>query len=96
MGTFNGTEIRYVARAAETYLRDDANLPKASIFSFAYLKEGVEDATTRPVAFAWNGGPGSSSIWLHMGSFGPRRAQVPSDARDAGAPPSTILPGANW
>src|SRR5690606_317391 len=45
----------------------------------------------RPVTFVFNGGPGSSAQWLHMGAFGPRRIDVPSDAGNAGAPPFPIL-----
>ena len=79
-----------MATAGETYLRDDKGEPKASIFSFAYVRDGVKDAATRPVTFLWNGGPGSSSIWLHMGAMGPRRAAVPSDAKDDGPPPYVV------
>ena len=89
-GRFGGQPVRYQAACGETYLRDDKGEPTASIFSFAYTKQGVEDTATRPVMFLWNGGPGSSSVWLHMGTFGPRRVDVPSDPRDDGAPPYPI------
>jgi carboxypeptidase C (cathepsin A) len=89
-GRFGDRTLSYTATAGETYLNDDNGDPKASIFSFAYIAEGERDLSRRPVAFIWNGGPGSSSIWLHMGSMGPRRAAVPSDARDDGPPPYTI------
>ncbi len=42
---------------------------------------------SRPVTFLFNGGPGSGSVWLQMGAFGPKRVAIPSDARDDGAPP---------
>ena len=86
-GRFGAETVAYAATAGETYLLDDKGEPKASIFTFAYVKEGVKDPATRPVTFVWNGGPGSSSIWLHMGSIGPRRVVVPSDAKDDGPPP---------
>jgi carboxypeptidase C (cathepsin A) len=86
-GKFGGQTVRYTATAAETYLEDDEGKPKASIFSMAYVKDDVEDPAARPVTFLWNGGPGSSSVWLHMGAFGPRRVVVPSEAEDDGAPP---------
>ena len=89
-GRFGGRQIHYRAVAGETYLKDEDGEPKASFFSFAYVKSDVTDPTTRPVTFVWNGGPGSSSIWLHMGTFGPRRVDVPSDARDDGPPPYPI------
>ncbi len=90
-GTFNGESLDYTARAGETYLKDDKGKPKASVFSFAYTKDDVDDLTHRPVTFIWNGGPGSASLWLHMGTFGPRRVVVPSDAHDAGAPPYPLV-----
>ena len=90
-GRFNGQALRYRARAGETYLRDGEGKPKASIFSFDYVKTGDDGASARPVTFVWNGGPGSASLWLHMGSFGPKRVSVPSDADHAGAPPYPII-----
>ncbi|HUF37369.1 MAG TPA: hypothetical protein VMN57_02500 [Anaerolineales bacterium] len=47
--------------------------PRAEIFFIAYTKDGVEDKSKRPVTFSFNGGPGSSSVWLHLGVLGPRR-----------------------
>src|SRR5262249_1675590 len=60
--------------------------PKATVFFVAYLLNGVADASTRPVTFAFNGGPGSSSIWLHMGGLGPRRVLL-SDRGETLPPP---------
>ena len=84
---FNGQAVVFEAVAGETYLRDKEGKPTATIFTFAYLKSGVEDPATRPVTFVWNGGPGSASLWLHMGTFGPKRVLVPSDAGHPGPPP---------
>lgn len=89
-GRFGVETVAYTATAGETFLRDDKGEPKAAIFSFAYVKDAVRDAATRPVTFLWNGGPGSSSIWLHMGAMGPRRVAVPSDAKDDGPPPYLV------
>ncbi len=94
VGRFNGREVRYTATAGETFLRDGKGTPLASIFSFAYTEDAVTDPARRPVTFVWNGGPGSSSIWLHMGGFGPLRVVVPSDARSAGSPPYRTEPNA--
>lgn len=88
--TADGERIRYRVIAGETFLRDDEGTPTASIFSTTYLREGVEDPTTRPVAFIFNGGPGSASLWLHMGVFGPKRVVLPSNAEDDGAAPFDI------
>jgi carboxypeptidase C (cathepsin A) len=46
---------------------------RAQIFFIAYTKDGVTDKSKRPITFSFNGGPGSSSVWLHMGVLGPRR-----------------------
>ena len=88
---FNDNRIDYQAVAGETYIRDIEGEPKASIFSFAYIKTNLEEGEVRPVTFIWNGGPGSASIWLHMGSYGPKRIVVPSDADHAGLPPYPII-----
>ncbi|WP_448657989.1 S10 family peptidase [Sphingomonas sp. CJ99] len=89
-GTFGGQRISYRAIAGDTYLKDKDGKPLASITSYTYLKDGPVDPN-RPVTFLWNGGPGSGSLWLHMGAFGPKRVVVPGDARDDGAPPFPII-----
>lgn len=68
-----GQAIAYKATASTTLLKDDKGEPTALIYSTAYTKSDVKDFSQRPIAFIYNGGPGSSSIWLHMGAFGPRR-----------------------
>jgi carboxypeptidase C (cathepsin A) len=67
----------------------DGHLPKAEVFVTSYTLDGA-DPTQRPVTFAFNGGPGSSSVWLHMGIFGPRRV-VMGDAGALAAPPYSIV-----
>ena len=89
-GTFGGVKIAYRATAGETYLKDKDGKPLAAITSYSYVKEGAVDPN-RPVTFLWNGGPGSGSLWLQMGAFGPKRVVVPSDAKDDGAPPYRII-----
>lgn len=85
-GTFGGVRVNYTATAGETYLKDADGNPTASIFSVSYVKNGPRDPN-RPVTFLFNGGPGSGSLWLHMGAFGPKHVAIPSDARDDGAAP---------
>jgi carboxypeptidase C (cathepsin A) len=68
-----GQAIAYKATASTILLKDDKGEPTALIYSTAYTKNDVKDFSQRPIAFIYNGGPGSSSIWLHMGAFGPRR-----------------------
>ena len=82
-----GTEIRYTATAEDIYLKDKDGKPTATFFTLSYVKSGVARPEERPVTFVFNGGPGSSSIWLHFGLVGPRLVDVPSDAGDPGAPP---------
>jgi carboxypeptidase C (cathepsin A) len=64
----------------------DGLKPKAKIFFVAYNLDGADDPSTRPVTFAFNGGPGSSSVWLHMASVAPRRASL-TDEGEAPPPP---------
>lgn len=68
-----GQTIAYKATASTTLLKDEKGEPTALIYSTAYTRSDVKDFSQRPIAFIYNGGPGSSSIWLHMGAFGPRR-----------------------
>ena len=81
-----GKALDYVATAETTPLEDKDGQQEAEFFSISYAIKGADPAK-RPVTFAFNGGPGSSSIWLHMGLLGPRLVDVPSDATGAGAPP---------
>ena len=76
-----GQEIKYTATAGTILLKLEDGTPKASIFYVAYTKDDVSEASQRPLTFSFNGGPGSSSVWLHLGLFGPRRVQM----GDAGA-----------
>lgn len=92
-GTFGGQRVSYTATIAENVLSSNANgeggKPEAVIVTTSYVKDPRD--TSRPVFFIYNGGPGSGSVWLQMGAFGPKRVAIPSDARDDGAPPYPIL-----
>jgi len=88
-GTFGGQRMNYAATIAETIIKAEDGTPKAAIVTTAYVKEPRDP--NRPVTFLFNGGPGSGSVWLQMGAFGPKRVAIPSDARDDGAPPYPIL-----
>jgi len=68
-----GQNIPYKATAQTIFLKDEKGESIALLYSTAYTRSDVKDPSTRPLAFLYNGGPGSSSIWLHMGSVGPRR-----------------------
>jgi len=87
-----GKNISYTATASETYLKDKMGEPVASVWSVAYIQKNVGNPSTRPVTFVFNGGPGSASIWLHMGMFGPELVKVNSDAQeDDGAAPYNLV-----
>ena len=75
--TIGGHKLAYTATAATVNLRDEARKDRASLFTVSYILQGKHDPATRPVTFCFNGGPGSSSVWLHYGAFGPRRIDVP-------------------
>ena len=74
--TINGQQIDYTATAGTMILQNNKGEPVASFGYTAYSKNGVDDKSQRPVTFSYNGGPGSSSIWLHMGVMGPKRVVV--------------------
>jgi carboxypeptidase C (cathepsin A) len=84
--TINDQRIRYTVVAGETHLRDSDGNATASIFSTSYIADGLDDPRIRPVAFVFNGGPGSASLWLHMGVFGPQRLALPNAVDDGAAP----------
>ena len=88
-GTFGGQRMSYTATVGETILEGDDGKQEAVIVTTSYVKDPRD--TSRPVFFIYNGGPGSGSVWLQMGAWGPKRVAIPSDARDDGAPPYPIL-----
>jgi carboxypeptidase C (cathepsin A) len=81
-----GSEKESAKENARSQAEPAKGKPKADIFFVAYILNGVADVATRPVTFAFNGGPGSASVWLHMGGLGPRRVQL-SDRGEALPPP---------
>jgi carboxypeptidase C (cathepsin A) len=92
--TVAGRELAYTATAGRVVLRTEAQTddkfdghqPKAEVFLTSYVLDGLDDPRSRPVTFAFNGGPGSSSVWLHLGLLGPRRVLM-GDAGDLLPPP---------
>jgi carboxypeptidase C (cathepsin A) len=109
MLVIDGRELRYTATAGTIVLKEEGEgeekkvegeKPKAAIFFVAYTKdrdEGVDAAThrqQRPVTFSFNGGPGSSSVWLHLGLLGPRRVRVTDDDDRPLPPPYRLIDNA--
>src|ERR1700738_1739229 len=68
-----GQTIPYKAIAGTILLKNEKDEPQALIYSTSYIRTDAKDTSQRPISFIYNGGPGSSSVWLHMGAFGPRR-----------------------
>ena len=83
--SIGGHSIKYTATAGTLIIRDDKGEPQASVFYVAYTVDGAK-ADKRPVTFLYNGGPGSSSMWLHMGSFAPMRIETASPEATSPAP----------
>ncbi|MFT9120981.1 MAG: peptidase S10 [Zymomonas mobilis subsp. pomaceae] len=82
--SLNGQNLRYHATVGTLTIRDSEGKPTASVFYTAYTLDSKNSVSNRPVTFFYNGGPGSSSLWLHVGSFGPMRVNT--------ADPITIRP----
>jgi carboxypeptidase C (cathepsin A) len=86
----DGRTIPYSATAGTIALKDEKGATTARMFYVGYTEDGVTDRSRRPVTFFYNGGPGSSTIWLRMGSFGPKRVVV-GDATPSGNPPYRLI-----
>jgi carboxypeptidase C (cathepsin A) len=84
------TKLAYTATAGTLALKDDDGKARASVFFVAYTRSDAGGPATRPITFLFNGGPGSSSVWLHLGAFGPRRAVLNDDGKNV-APPYRLV-----
>jgi carboxypeptidase C (cathepsin A) len=74
----NGQNVSYTAEAGWLPIRDDGKVV-AKMFYVAYTRDGIQDKSTRPLIFSFNGGPGTASVWMHMGYTGPRRVVYDDD-----------------
>jgi carboxypeptidase C (cathepsin A) len=86
--TVEGKTINYEAVAGTLVINgtgNDETTPQVAMSYFAYFKQGA-DPSKRPVTFFYNGGPGSSTVWLHMGAWGPKRVQTNDDTHTPAAP----------
>ena len=84
-----GQQINYTATTATYVIRADDGTAKATMFYVAYTKDGVQDVSHRPVSFVYNGGPGSASLFTHMG-MGPKRVALTADGHGMPAPYSVV------
>lgn len=85
-----GASIDYTATAGTMILTDDEGKQKATIFYISYMKTSVKDPGDRPITFSFNGGPGSSSVWLHLGLLGPKRVEL-DEGGTAPPPPYRLV-----
>ena len=88
--TVGGRKVAYTATAGYLIVDNEKEEPVAQFGYTAYVRDGFENRAERPITFAFNGGPGSASIWLHMGVLGPQRVVVP-DAEFAPPPPYQVV-----
>lgn len=88
----DGQDIDYTVTAAKLQLKTNEGKARADIFHISYIRTNVKHPGQRPVVFAFNGGPGSSSVWLHLGALGPRLVPSAPDGTVALAPPQRTIP----
>ena len=86
----DGSEITYTTVSEDTLFYDENGKPIASIYSYSYFRKGV-DTKDRPVIFAFNGGPGSASMYVHAGFFGTRRLKYGQADRESSLPPYEVI-----
>ncbi len=87
----DGKKIPYRVTTGKIQLKQDDGKVRASIFHVSYERSDVEDKSRRPLMFAFNGGPGSSAVWLHLGVLGPKIVQLPGDGTQAPLPPVRVV-----
>ena len=85
-----GKQIAYTATAGKILLKKEDGTPRATFFFTAYTQDGIDNARKRPITFSFNGGPGSSSVWLHLGVLGPRRVHM-GDTGNLLPPPYSLI-----
>jgi carboxypeptidase C (cathepsin A) len=88
--TIAGEQVTYAAETGMLPILKTDGTSRASIFYVAYTRLGVTNTATRPVTFSFNGGPGSASVWLHLGALGPRRVKMNPDGSQP-APPFSLV-----
>ena len=100
--TVDGQTLRYTATAGTMVLKEEAEedgrskgeQAQAAIFYVAYTLDGVDEMSQRPITFSFNGGPGSSSVWLHLGVLGPRRVEMADEEGNMPRPPFELVDNA--
>ena len=86
-----GRKVPYKVTTGKLQLKQDDGKARASIFHVSYERTDVKNMAERPVMFAFNGGPGSSAVWLHIGVLGPKIIKLPGDGTEAPKPPVLVV-----
>ena len=89
--TIDGKKVPYKVTSGKLQLKEDNGKARASIFHVSYERTDTKDPATRPVMFAFNGGPGSSAVWLHIGVLGPKIVKLPGDGTLPPLPPVRLV-----
>ncbi|MFX0050481.1 MAG: S10 family peptidase [Candidatus Hermodarchaeota archaeon] len=88
--TIKGEKISYTAKVGTILIKEEEEKKepqaKATVFFIAYSRDEIEEVDKRPITFSFNGGPGSSSVWLHLGILGPRRVIAENNAQPVPPP----------
>jgi carboxypeptidase C (cathepsin A) len=84
--SIGGKSVSYTATVGEMIVNKPDEKPGASMFYIAYTRNDIQDTSKRPITFAFNGGPGSSSVWLHLGGLGPRRVAMDDEGNSTSPP----------
>jgi carboxypeptidase C (cathepsin A) len=92
----DGQRIDYQATAGHLTMLKEDGTPRAKVFFIAYTRTGVKDPASRPLTFSFNGGPGSSSVWLHLGVLGPRRVAMNDDGTTLPPPYKLVDNDQSW
>src|SRR5665811_1105764 len=88
--TIGGETFAYTATAGRIILTEEEGEKKASFFFVSYTRDDAPDPALRPIVFAFNGGPGSASVWLHLGLLGPKRVLLDDDGNQP-SPPGRLV-----
>lgn len=89
-----GKKLNYTATAGRMPMKNAQGEVEAHIYFTAYTLDGVSDVAKRPLTFVFNGGPGSASVWLHLGALGPQRVKM-HDEGWMPTPPFVLEPNPN-
>jgi carboxypeptidase C (cathepsin A) len=94
--TVNGKILKYTATTGYLPLKDESGKPEAYVFFTAYTRDDVERKSLRPVTFAFNGGPGAASVWLHLGALSPKRAIIVDEEKTVIPPYRLVANDETW